>query len=182
MAKKLYDRNTVLDAALKLAQESGFDKLSIRGIARQLQTSVSPVYDSFDSKHDLIQAIIIKVLDENAQEDTYFKRNHGILSYGLKYPVLYRDIQVYTRKYYLETTHVSDVRNLMHNEPKLKLFEDRVLQSLNFDILLYISGLVQLKQSDAVNDFDNDFYHTTLDQATELFILGYKEAIKGEKQ
>lgn len=174
MAKKLYDREFVLEAALELAKETGFDRLSIRGIARKLNTSVSPVYDSFESKHEIIQAIIVKVFDENANSDCYFERNQGILSYGLKYPMLYRDIQLYTRKYYLETTHVSDVRKLMQNEHKLKGFPDNVLRSLNFDILLYISGLVQLRLSDAVNDFDIAFYKSSLKAATELLILGYK--------
>jgi len=180
MAKKLYPQSLVLDTALELAKEVGFNKLSIRAIAKRLNTSVSPVYDSFESKQDIIQAIIIKVLDENVSNETYFNRNHGILSYGLKYPMLYRDIQMHTRIYPIETTHIQDVRTLMMNESSLNGFSERALNSMNFDILIFISGLVQLKLSDTKNELNDDYHHNTLDQVTELLRLGYKQALKGE--
>ncbi len=182
MSKKIYPKELILDTALEMAKKVGFDKLSIRGIARKLNISVSPVYDAYDSMHDIIQAIIIKVIDDNAASDTYFERNHGILSYALQYPILYRDIQLYTRRYKLDTTHPQDIRQLMKQESKYKGLPNNVLRSLNFDIILYISALAQLKLSDVVKDFDNDFYHNALDSVSELLLIGYSSVVKGEKK
>lgn len=180
MAKKIYNRNIILDTAISIAKEVGFDKLSIRGIARKLNTSVSPVYDSFESKHDILQAIIVKIIDENAISNTYKERNYGILTFGLKYPILYRDIQTYTRRYHLETTHPEDINALMKKDPRYKGLSDEVLRSMNFDIIIYISGLVQLKLSDTADDFDDNFYYNTLDALIELLLIAYIKAQKGE--
>ncbi len=176
MARKIYNETMVLDAALALAKEVGFEKLSMRGVARQLGVSISPVYDAFESKEHLIEAIITKVIDENAARLSYRERNQDILSFGLRHPVLYRDIQMHTRNRSFDTTHPADVMRLMKADPRYRGLSDAALRSLNFDLLLYISGLVQLRLSDMSGELDDAYYHDALDAVSELLRIGYVQA------
>ena len=182
MSKKLYPKELILNTAIELAKKNGFEKLSIRAIARELNTSVSPVYDSFESKEDIIYAVVIEIINEDTVQESYFERNKRILEYGLNFQVLYRDIQHYTRNNHIKSTHYDQILNLMRNEPKLKDFNESALGSLNFDTLIYISGLVHLSESDKNIKNNHEFYQTTLSQVTELMILGYKQALKEEGQ
>ena len=179
MAKKIYQKAYVLDVAIELAKEVGLEKLSIRGIARKLNTSVSPVYDSFESKEDIIKEIIVSVLNQNAKQDTYFLRNKDLLNYGLSYPVLYRDIQTYTRTKKIETTHLSDILTLLKKEPILNKFSDNELRTINFSLLLYISGLVQYSEIDNDIETNRHHYHQALEDFTRVIILGYEQEAKG---
>jgi AcrR family transcriptional regulator len=182
MAKKIYTKEIVFKAALKIAKEVGLEKVGIRAIARELNTSVSPVYDAYESKDMLIEDIVITILDENAAHTSYFKRNEEVLLYGIKHPKLYRDMQKYTREKKLETTHYKDLMKLMRQEEKLRNLPDQYLQSLNFDILIYISGLVNLSMSNHLFGYEDSYYLDALTSVSELLIRGYRSALEEEQK
>ena len=182
MSRKIYTKAIVLNAAIKIAKEVGLEKIGIRAIARELNTSVSPVYDAYESIELLIKDIIIAIFDENAAQTSYFKRNEDVLHYGLKHPRLYRDIQKYTRENDIKTTHYEDLILFMKKEDILSDFPDLYLQSLNFDILIYISGLVNLSMSNHVFNYDLNFYLEALKGATGLFVKGYRKHLDEERK
>lgn len=178
MSKKIYTKDIVLEAAKSIAKEVGLEKLSIRSIARKLNTSVSPVYDSFESMETLIEELVILFLEETNAQTTYFKRNEDILLYGIKHPKLYRDIQKYTREHKMKSTMYGEHLKSMKRELKLKNLSDEYLNSLNFDILIYISGLVNLSTSNHIWNFEPEYYIEALNAASELFIMGYTKYLK----
>ena len=57
MAKKLYSRDIILKPAYALSFEKGMEHITIRQIAKELGCSVMPIYESFDSKEDLINEL-----------------------------------------------------------------------------------------------------------------------------
>ncbi len=180
MAKKIFTRELILDKAYELAKEVGLDKLSMRGVADSLSSSVAPIYESFTNKEDLLEALFNKIIREDLESTTYFKRNEKILLYGLNHPKLYMDMRKYGPKsYYLEEFY-GGLIDLMKKEERLKAFDEDVLKSLNFDITVYMNGLVSAYE---VNSFSPPLkegdYCQILMQATEVFILGYQTYLDG---
>lgn len=177
MANKVFHKDIVLKAAIKLAKEQGFERLSIRGIARKLNCSVSPVYDSFECKEDIIKSIYMSVLNENITEKSYFKRNIEVLNYGIRYPFLYRDIRKYSSSQPETNELYEEVIELMRKEKRLAGFSRKELESLNFDILVYMSGLVERSTIEFLSASKVLINYTEiLNQVTELFILGYENS------
>jgi AcrR family transcriptional regulator len=177
MSKKEFKKDLVLKAAIDIAKEVGFDRLSIRGIAKRLNCSVSPVYDSFECKEDIIHGIYLDVLMENNSEESYFKRNIEVLTYGIKYPTLYRDIRKYSSSQPETEELYNEVIALMKKEKRLASFSLQEMESLNFDILVYISGLVERSTVELKTFIDVlSNYTNILNQVTELLIIGYENA------
>ena len=57
-AKKQITRDMILDAALKLLREQGFDAVNIKQLAKALGCSTQPVYLSFSGMDELRNALI----------------------------------------------------------------------------------------------------------------------------
>ncbi|AKQ47553.1 hypothetical protein TH63_07780 [Rufibacter radiotolerans] len=64
MSKRKIQRETslqsILDAALELFAEQGYDKTSIRQIAQRADISLGLLYNYFKSKEDLLKEILVK--------------------------------------------------------------------------------------------------------------------------
>ncbi len=175
MAKKIFCRKKITETALELAYEMGLEKLSMRKLAKRMGSSVMPIYDAFLSKEELIEEVYNLVVVGKEVEDTYFKRNLQILKNGIKYPQLFKDVQLRAKKYATSDSYYNNVIIMMQKESRLLGFSQDELKSLNFDLIIYINGLVSRSQIDQ-KDFTDIYnvYSGVLEQATELFILGYE--------
>lgn len=60
----LLSRASILDATLRLLDDKGLEKLSMRGLARELSVSPASLYHWFDSKDALLQAVFSRALEE----------------------------------------------------------------------------------------------------------------------
>lgn len=183
MPKKIFDKQYILENAVILAKEVGLEKMSMRNLAKRMKCSVTPIYDSYESKEDLIEAVFKKVIEENNSSKDYFVRNREILLYGIKYPLLYREIRKQSAKSQQTEKYYNEVIKLMSKQKRLKGFNDRELESLNFDILIYMNGLVErsIAETELYQNIEQTFL-TYLEQVTELFILGYRTAKTTDKK
>ena len=57
-AKKQITREMILNAALKLLKNQGFDAVNIKGLAKELKCSTQPVYLSFSGMEELREQLI----------------------------------------------------------------------------------------------------------------------------
>lgn len=177
MPKKVFDKIYILENAVILAKEVGLEKMSMRNLAKRMNCSVTPIYDAYESKEDLIEAVYRKVIEENNSSNDYFVRNREILQYGIKYPQLYREIRRQSAKSNQTEMYYREVIKLMKKQKRLKVFNKKELESLNFDILIYMNGLVERSIAET-GHYENteQIFLTYLEQVTELFILGYRTA------
>ena len=57
-------KNRIITAARQLLEENGFEELSLRGIARRVGYSPAALYDYFDSKDSIIEAVCMQIDQE----------------------------------------------------------------------------------------------------------------------
>ena len=60
-------RNEILDVALKLLYSKGFDKMTIQDILDELQISKGAFYHYFDSKADVLEALVERMVVEQVE-------------------------------------------------------------------------------------------------------------------
>lgn len=60
-------RNEILDVALKLVYSKGYDKMTIQDILDQLQISKGAFYHYFDSKADVLEALVERMAMEQVE-------------------------------------------------------------------------------------------------------------------
>ncbi len=60
-------RNEILDVALRLVYSKGYDKMTIQDILDQLQISKGAFYHYFDSKADVLEALVERMVTEQVE-------------------------------------------------------------------------------------------------------------------
>ncbi len=58
--KKFVSKNQIIDAAINIAGEKGWEKTTVREIAKEINYSTIKIYSEFKSKEDLLKAIQIQ--------------------------------------------------------------------------------------------------------------------------
>ena len=58
MNKTITSKDLLLTAAKEIAQQDGFEKLSIRGVASKCGVSIGSIYNYFPDKDSMIHSII----------------------------------------------------------------------------------------------------------------------------
>ena len=71
-AKKLITKEMILDAALKLLKEQGYDAVNIKQLSKELGCSTQPVYLSFSGMEDLRNELLPLAVKDF---ETYMKQN-----------------------------------------------------------------------------------------------------------
>src|SRR6266542_3855980 len=60
-------RNEILDVALRLVYTKGYDKMTIQDILDQLKISKGAFYHYFDSKADVLEAVVERMVVEQVE-------------------------------------------------------------------------------------------------------------------
>jgi AcrR family transcriptional regulator len=60
-------RNEILDAAIRLVYAKGYDQMTIQDILNELEISKGAFYHYFDSKAEVLQAMIERMVDEQVE-------------------------------------------------------------------------------------------------------------------
>ena len=71
-AKKQITKDMILNAAMKLLKEHGYDAVNIKGLAKELKCSTQPVYLSFSGMGDLRNELVPLAVKEF---ETYMKKS-----------------------------------------------------------------------------------------------------------
>lgn len=71
-AKKQITKDMILDAALKLLQNQGYDAVNIKQLAKELGCSTQPIYLSFSGMDELRDELLLVAVEEFV---TYMKKN-----------------------------------------------------------------------------------------------------------
>lgn len=173
MSNKIFTRDKILKEAAQYANEVGLDRISIRSLSRRLGSSVMPIYESFNNKKLLIEALLELILKENHSNIKYFERNNEILKYGLYYPSLYRDVQIKSQTLSNKNYYYEKIIRMMSEDLSLSSFNHDELKSIHFDLMVYINGLISRSEFE---NYSYEEFKKILEQATKLILLGYEKA------
>ena len=120
-------RTRIIESARLLVVENGFEQLSLRGIARRVGYSPAALYDYFDSKDDIIEAVCVEI-DQNIH--SFIEKR--MLENSFDPPLLRVSLG------YIEfaTTHPDDFRllffhNLYQECSARDLLQEQVIQSID---------------------------------------------------
>lgn len=92
-----YDRETLVEAAVRLVRQEGWEQLSARTLAGALGCSTRPVYTAFASMQELVDAVaerVFELLHERMSEPstgkTFVDMGIGYVAFAREEPMLFR--------------------------------------------------------------------------------------------
>ena len=105
--KPTFDREQVIQAALRIAKNEGLSALTVRRVANELRASVAPIYAHFETFDDLLQAVVGEILSisqslyhSQTGPDPFSNIGLASLQFAREYPRIFEEL-VLTRNEYL---------------------------------------------------------------------------------
>lgn len=177
MATKVYSRDMIVKKAFQLSLEKGIFGISMREVARKLGCSVMPIYDSFDSKEDLIEALSNYAIKETFRDfycDTFTERHLMMLEFGLKYPKFYLDFVKLNVDYRAEEDLIGTLIRIMRKDERMKDLGELDLYKINGQVEIFIVGVIYVYslKGKMTEELVNDLRYATT-KFIHNFIDGY---------
>ncbi len=147
MAKKVYSKEQILSAAYEIIRDQDLSALNMRALARKIGCSVMPIYDSFDSKEDLLNELNIFLLHKTIYDlsfDNIYDRYDNIVEFGFKYPKFFLDFIQKEKAFVYETDVLCRLCDFMKKDDQLKDYHDQVVLRINTRIEAFIVGIVHI--------------------------------------
>ncbi len=107
----VYSREQIIDAAVELIREEGWNKVTTRAIAKKLGSSTMPIYSHVRSVEELEKEVRLKAREllKAYQREKYTE--HVLLNLAFGYVVFARDEKNLFRFLYLESPDRLDLEN-----------------------------------------------------------------------
>lgn len=104
--KTLFDKDTIVEAALEIAKESGISSITTRNVAKRLGSSVAPIYVNFETVEDLIEAVIKRIMtisnelmEKQTGSSSFDQIGKASLAFAREYPLLFREFTMQPNEY-----------------------------------------------------------------------------------
>ncbi|MFO7942631.1 MAG: TetR family transcriptional regulator [Bacillota bacterium] len=101
-----FDRENVVDAAVRIAKKGGLSAITARAVAEELGSSVAPIYANFSNIDDLIAAAVERVMrwsysliEASKARGPLEKIGAASIAFARRYPLLFRDLTLQPNDY-----------------------------------------------------------------------------------
>lgn len=97
---KKYNRDRVIETALLIAEKEGFEKLNARRVARELNSSVNPIFNNFKNMEELKGEVYKRIYDlyqsymlsDISSPKAYKKMGLNYIKFAKDYPEFFKII------------------------------------------------------------------------------------------
>lgn len=162
--KNKFTKDQLIDVAFDIANEEGFDHITIRKIAARLGCSIAPIYANFQDVEELKQAVVSKTIEvsqsmiaEQNSGDAFLDIGIASIMFAKKYPLLFDELGIKQNQYYdnNKETKVSII-NQMKQDPELSGFSDKDLELLLLKMQAFQIGLSLIARNSQHSDILTD--------------------------
>ena len=159
-----FTRGAVLQAALDVVRQNGWDALSARSVAKRLGASVAPVYSAFGSMDNLLRETlkeIRRLLQEYTARDysgiPFLNIGAGVVSFARDEPMLYQALFQIRHGFQDVVEGVNAfILSWMKTDAQLGLLTDASRERLYDNIGLYTMGLAAAVAAGRIKDVSAD--------------------------
>jgi len=168
--KTVFSRDAVLEAGFQVLRKRGLQGLTSRNVARELDASVMPVYSSFGSMRQFVNAVIGKARDLMLE---YASRPHTdmvFLNMGVGIAKFARDEPAFFRAMFLERgdfkgiidEFLATLCDGMRQDPMFAEMPHEARMALLMKMWVYTHGLASLICVGVVDDTSDAFIVSSL--------------------
>lgn len=147
--KVKYTKEQLIDVAFDIANEEGFQNITIRKIADRLKCSIAPIYVNFKDVEELKNEVISKTI--RITEELLAEQNSGepFLDIGIasvlfakKYPLLFDEFGIRHNEQFMKLKGNDNLTlNQMKKAPELQDFTKEEIEDLLLKMQAFQAGL-----------------------------------------
>jgi AcrR family transcriptional regulator len=147
--KPLFNRETIIDKGLMIAKKEGLKAITARRIAKELKSSVAPIYVNFETIDDLIHAVVLKVFQmteaiilNTEGNSTFEKIGKASLHFARNYPMLFRELSIEPNPYMASYEIVENMMiESLKNDSTINFLSEEKLKMLFLKLRIFQMGL-----------------------------------------
>jgi AcrR family transcriptional regulator len=175
-----FDKATVLDAAVRLVREKGWERLTARAVAARLKSSVAPVYSTFGSMDALEREILGEARRRLHESTTVAYTDGAFLNIGVGIVVFARqEGHLFSALFHTRHNHpdivdgvFASILGRMKADPMLRILSDAQLERLLHYLGTYTLGLAASVVYGRKGDASNETIIRLLKNAGNMTIFG----------
>lgn len=148
--KNKFTKEKIIEIAFEIAREEGIDNITIRKIADNLGSSISPIYVNFKDVEELKEAVISKIyeisnsiLQNQNSGDVFLDIGIASVKFAKEYSVIFKDL-ILKNNHYLDNYDEQLGNNIiqeMKKDEALKKFSNEELKLLLLKMRVFQAGL-----------------------------------------
>lgn len=185
MAPKVkFTREQIIDAAFEIAQTEGIDAITMRKIAKKMNSSVAPIYVNFKDVNELNEALMERIISTSLQflkeensVNPLIKMGKACLRFAMEYSVIFRDLVAKNGKY-MQGYDVKMMPTLveeMQKDAELKGLPVYELKKIILKVIIFQLGLsIMAANSLLPEEFNKQDMMDILSSATDDVIMSAK--------
>src|SRR6056297_3798455 len=164
--KKKFSKEQIVDKAFEIAKTEGFDSITARRIAEELNCSVAPIYFNFKDIEHLKQAVVRKIFElarELSQKtytgDRFLDIGIASLKFAKEYSVLFRELVLQKNPYMDDYDQElgKDIIGEIIQEKELSQFSEEEVGAIFLKMRIFQLGLSAMVANDLLpEDFDEE--------------------------
>lgn len=172
-ATKKVSREEIIDAAVDVLREGGFDSINARSVAKKLGCSTQPIYLSFQNMEEL-KAIMSEraiamhtqhvrdILRKQDDKDSCYSHYSRYSSYGMGFVKFAAEEKQMFRWLYLDGKQFGPYRNDVLLPEIIQViveefgYKEEIAQNLHQDMMYYSYGLAILANTDHLHMTDTE--------------------------
>ena len=148
--KTKFTKEQIIEAAFEIAQTEGLDSITMRKIAKKMNSSVAPIYVNFKNVDELNEALIERIISisrqllmEENSGNPFSDMGKASLRFAMEYSAIFRDLVAKNGQYMqgFDEKMMPTLIEEMQNDPELKEFTVDELKTILLKMRIFQLGL-----------------------------------------
>lgn len=184
-----FQKEDVLNVALKVVKKEGFEAINARRIAKELNSSVHPIFRHFKDMEELKKAVYEKIYTKYQEAMlSGMKKEKAYKNMGISYIKFAKDYPQFFKVIFMQKTDLNAENFVMADEVGDDVIKTgQILTGLSFEeqkkfhvkVWIFTHGIACLVATKTV-DFSNEEIEELLENTVREMLIGYK--VKGENK
>jgi AcrR family transcriptional regulator len=196
-AKNLFKRDTLLEAAFKIVRTKGWERLSARSLAKELNCSTMPIYSYIKSMKRLEKELGKKAINllltyqtTKRTEQAFFDMGLGYVLFAKEEKNLFRFLfgrgtgggKYWNRRSILKEFAFKTLIEKMRGDPLFEGFDGESLNNILTKMWIFVHGLAVLINNNAFASASDDDLQALLKETGRFIVKGEKSKNEMDKK
>ena len=185
--KRKYDRKLIINTALDIVQKEGIESINARRLAKELNSSVQPIFSIFNSMSELKDELYNRMIEKFTEYmNSSFGKEKEYRQTGLSYIKFANDYKEYFKALMMQKTDFNIEEFINSNEfaddiikagQKLTNFSYEEQKKFHTKVFILTHGIATLVATNTVK-FSDDEIESLLGETVNEMLNGYKRREK----
>lgn len=179
--KSVVSKEMIVKAAVEILQQSGYEKVSIRNIAKLLACSTQPIYNCYDSMDDIDQDLcdyiysymLSHFMEKQSDEDAFLQMGLGYIEFAKTESKMFEFLYFSKRNKGISNDHLNRLRESAKKGQQMDNLDDRILAAIHEKASIFVHGLAAMLMQ------QNDLYSKA--EIKQLIIEAVSSMSAGER-